>query len=247
MAERARVSQQTVSRLERGRITELSIDVLGRLLIGLEAELELNVRWRGGELDRLIDEGHAHLVASIVQILERAEWTAIPEVTYAIGRDRGSIDVLGYKPGVGAVLLVEVKTDLTTAEGTLRRHDEKVRLASEIIRARFGWPVLSVSRLLVLPDASTPRRRLARHAPLFDRAYPLRGTAFRAWLRQPTTSIGAVIFLSPTHSMGDRRDLGSRRRIRRPPQHVPERDPGESTAFRPARFIDSTVQHSEGE
>jgi hypothetical protein len=241
------VSQQTVSRLERGRVTELSIGALGGLLTEIEAELELNVRWRGGELDRVMDEGHAQLVGAIVKVLERAGWTAIVEVTYSIGRERGSIDVLGYLPGARALLVIEVKADLTTAEGTLRRQDEKVRLAPEIVRARFGWAVATVSKLLVLPDASTPRRRLARHAALFDRTHPLRGVAFRRWLMWPTSSIGAVIFLSITHGTSDRRDLGSRRRISRRPREVDEHGAAESVGFRGARFIDSTVEHSSGE
>ena len=193
---------------------EMSLDALGRLLQELEAELELNVRWRGGELDRVLHEGHAHLVAATLTRLERDGWTAMPEVTYLIGRDRGSIDVFGYEPVARAVLVVEVKADLTTAEGTLRRHDEKVRHATHIARSRFGWEVASVSRLLVLPDGSIARRRVERHATLFDGAYPLRGSALRIWLRDPTRSAGGLVFLSPTQSAGDRRDFTSRRRVR---------------------------------
>lgn len=198
LARRSGVSQQTVSRAERGRLDELSLAALDRVLRELEAELELNVRWRGGEPDRVIDEGHARLVATTIERLEREGWNAVPEVTYSFGRDRGSIDVFAYQIAAKAVLAVEVKADVTTAEGTLRRHDEKVRDAAAIARTRFGWEVGSVSRLLVLPEASTARRRLERHAALFDRAYPLRGAALLAWLRHPGKSVGGVLFLSPT-------------------------------------------------
>ena len=79
--------------------------MLGRILVELEAELELNVRWRGGELDRLLDEGHAHLVAEVIGRLDVAGWNAAPEVAYTIGRDRGSIDVLAYEKNSKALLV----------------------------------------------------------------------------------------------------------------------------------------------
>src|SRR5207244_6550465 len=169
LGRRAGVSQQTVSRVERGRISELSIDALGRVLRELEAELEINVRWRGGELDRVIDEGHAQLVATTIERREGEGWKAVPEVTYSFGRDRGSIDVFAYQDAAKAILVVEVKAGVTTVEGTLRRHDEKVRHAAAIASTRFGWEVGSVSRLLGLPDASTARGRVERHATLCDR------------------------------------------------------------------------------
>ncbi len=247
LATRAAVSQQTVSRAERGRIDELSLALLGRVLRALEAELELNVRWRGGELDRVIDEGHAHLVATTIDRLEDLGWMAIPEVTYLIGRDRGSIDVFASRPSHQAVLVVEVKADLTSAEGTLRRHDEKVRHGGQIARSRFGWDVAFVARLLVLPDASTPRRRLARHAALFDRAYPLRASALRAWLRDPGGPTGGVMFLSPTRRPSDRRDFTSRRRVRLARQPLLEHRLDQQAPVPRVRFIDSSIEHSTAE
>jgi len=241
LARRAGVSQQTVSRAERGRIDELSFRALGRMLRELEAELELSVRWRGGELDRLIDEAHAHLVAATLERLERTGWVAAPEVTYTIGRGRGSIDVLAFQPIARIALVVEVKSELTSAEATLRRHDEKVRLAPEIARARFDWDAGSVSRLLVLPAASTARRRVDRHAWLFDRTYPLRGRELRAWLAEPAASEGGLLFLSVTRLASDRRDLASRRRIRPMRRSSIDPEPVRNQGSRRVGFIDSTV------
>jgi transcriptional regulator with XRE-family HTH domain len=241
LAGRAGVSQQTVSRAERGRIDELSFRALGRILQELEGELELSVRWRGGELDRVIDEAHAHLVAAMLERLDCTGWVAAPEVTYTIGRDRGSIDVLAFQPTARIALVVEVKSELTSAEATLRRHDEKVRLAPAIARARFGWDAVSVSRLLALPAASTARRRVDRHARLFDRTYPLRGRELRAWLAEPAASEGGILFLSVTQSTSDRRELASRRRIRPMPRNSVHPEHVRNKGSRPFGFIDSTV------
>ena len=83
------------------------------------------------------------------------------------------------------LLVVEVKTELISVEATLRKHDEKVRLASRIAGEQLGWRTDRVARLLVLPESSTTRRRVARQAAVIDTAYPLRGTGVHQWLRNP--------------------------------------------------------------
>src|SRR3712207_7778841 len=44
-----------------GHISTLSLDVIRRLAGVLEARAVIDLRWRGGELDRLVDELHARL------------------------------------------------------------------------------------------------------------------------------------------------------------------------------------------
>jgi len=138
------------------------------------------------------------------------------ELTYSHFGERGSIDLVAFRPVVGALLVVEVKTEITSVEATLRKHDEKVRLGASLVRDRIGWQPRSTSRLLVLPAGSTPRRHVARHAPVFDRAYPLRGVALRAWLRAPSGQARGLLFVSSTNGIGVGRALTSRRRIRCP-------------------------------
>lgn len=208
--------------METGQCLRLSTRHVQRVLASLEAELELVVRWRGGELDRLIDEGHASLVAAVARRLAGSGWIVEAEVTYAIGGERGSIDLVALNPETRALLVVEVKADVASAEGTLRKHDEKVRLGAIIVRERFGWQVMSVSRLLVLPESTTARRRIERHRALFDHAYPERGRRFTAWLRSPERSIRAILFIPTTKVVGVRREIGSRRRVSKRPAPVRE-------------------------
>ena len=215
LARRARVSQQTVSLIETGQLRRVSIATLERVLMELEAELDVAVRWRGGELDRLLDEAHATVSGSLAAYLDARGWIVRVETTYALGRDRGSIDVLAFHAEAGSLVVGEVKVDFTSAEATLRRHDEKVRLARVIARERFGWLARSVSRLLVLPESTTSRRRVERHDALLSRAYPHRGHRLTRWLRDPAGQIAGLLFLPPTKDLGGRRTLTSRRRIRR--------------------------------
>jgi transcriptional regulator with XRE-family HTH domain len=215
VARRARGTQDDVSRVERGRIGTMTVDKVRRLAAALDAELVLTLRWRGGEVDRLMDEGHAALVGWIVSILVDAGWEAQAEVSYAISGERGSIDVLAWHASTRTLLVVEVKTELTSLEETLRKHDAKQRLAAEVAQARFRWSGPgAVCRLLVLPALTTPRRHVAKHAAVLDRAYRLRGTAAREWLNMPGGSASALVFAPLTHGARRRRGGVSRRRIR---------------------------------
>jgi len=239
----AGVSQQAVSLVETGRCRQLSITTLERVLAELEAELELVVRWRGGELDKVMDAGHADLEGALAADLARWGWRVELEVTYSIAGDRGSVDVLAFHAESRSLLVGEIKTDVTSADATLRRHDEKVRLAGSIATQRFGWHAASVSRLLVLPDASTPRRRVRSLGSVLDLVYPSRGSDVRRWLRGPAGRNAGILFLSVTNTVGDRRDRVSRRRVAHTRRPAAER--ARAGPHHPAvrGFIDSAGEH----
>ena len=159
-----------VSRLERGRIAAMAVGSVREIAQALDAEVLLVVRWRGGELDRLMDEGHATLVGRAVEILQSLGWETRSEVSYSIYGERGSIDVLAWHAPTRTLLVVEVKSELISVEETLRVHDAKLRLAPRIAAERFGWQATATARLLVLPDLSTARRRVLRHRAVLDGA-----------------------------------------------------------------------------
>lgn len=212
----AGVSQDEISLVERGRCQGAPLRTLERIVAALEAEIHIVVRWRGGEVDRLLDEGHASLVGSVTAVLEAAGWAVMPEVTFAIYRDRGSMDILAWHAATATLLVVEVKTELTSVEETLRTHDMKVRIARQVSLERVGWRGRAVARMLVLPDTSTARRRVERHAPVLDRAYAIVGRETRAWLRAPSGAPGLLVLLAPTSLGRGRCGPLSRRRVRRP-------------------------------
>ena len=234
VAERAGVSHDLVSRIERGRLDALQQRTLRDVLGALEMELAQEVRWRGGDVDRLVDEGHASLVERICALLVAAGWVVLPEVSFSVYGERGSIDVLAWHPGQRLLLVVEVKTSLQSMEELLRRHDVKVRLAPRLAGERFGWTARGVARLLVLPDDSTPRRRVARHAAMLQASYPVRGREVGAWLRNPGATRGMLIFLSPSYGERLRRGPVTRRRVRKPGAAAPVAVVGSESAVGPA-------------
>src|SRR3954454_3286763 len=155
LGERVGLSQAQVSLFERGRIDGMPIGTLRRILRGLDAELVLTVRWRGGDLERLLDARHARLGDDLTRLLRPEGWELAPEVSYSVFGERGSIDLLGWHAVTATLLVVEVKSEITSVEATLRKHDEKARLAPRIAEERFGWHAEAVGRLLVMPEHRT--------------------------------------------------------------------------------------------
>jgi hypothetical protein len=131
--------------------------------------------------------------------------------------ERGSIDVLAWHPRARLLLVVEVKTELVAIEETLRKHDQKVRLAPRIAAEQFGLKATGTARLLVLPSLSTPRRRVERHAAVMDVAYPMRTGELRRWIGSPTEPAAGLLFLDLDSGSGSGRSAISRRRIRARP------------------------------
>lgn len=194
VAARAGVSQQLVSEIELGHSASLGRDTLRSVMRAVDADTVTIVRWRGGDLDRLLDEDHAAICGRIAARLRSRGWVAWTEVTFAQYGERGSIDVLAWHADTRTLLVIEVKTELTSAEALLRSHDVKVRLAPRIAVERFGVRAETVGRLLVLRDSGANRRRLARLADTVGATYPARGEVVREWLSTPQGPLSGVLF-----------------------------------------------------
>lgn len=214
------MSQGTVSLLERGRIASMPIESVRRVLAGLDAELILIATWRGGDLERLIDAQHARLVELTADWLGDRQWVVVPEVSYSIFGERGSIDLVGWHAATATLLIVEVKSEITSVEETLRKHDAKVRLGPRVVQERFPWRPVVVARLLVVPNQRTIRRQIDSRAGIFGRAYPFRNVAVRRWLRRPVGPIDGLVFVSDTNLARTGRVRAVRKRVRVPAASV---------------------------
>ena len=197
VARRAAVSQALVSSIECGRIGGVSVATLERVFAAVGASVDLDVRWRGPALERLVDARHAALVEAAVARLTVTGWTVEVEVSYSIYGERGSIDVLAGLPDRRVALVLEVKSDLVRIDDTIRKLDEKARLVrSDIALDRFGWRPVEVARLLILPDADRTRRQVRAHGVTLGAAFPGRGSHVRAWLRDPVGPLGGLLFVA---------------------------------------------------
>src|ERR1035437_9460768 len=140
LASRCGVSQGSVSRVERGVIAGLSIENIERMAVALGGELDVRVRWRGEERDRLLDATHAAMGEELVRILTGLRWECAVEVTFAIRRELGTVDLLAWHPPTGRLLVIENKSVVPDLQRMLSSLDRKFRLARGIAAQR-GWPL----------------------------------------------------------------------------------------------------------
>jgi len=194
-----------VWRLEAGRGDELTLRLVDAVVRALSARLDLYVTWNGEGLDRLLDADHALLVDIVANELRSLGWEVAVEATFNIRGERGSIDVLGFHPPTGTVVVIEVKSVVPDVQATLFVLDRKTRLAREIAR-QLGWTARAVARVLIVGDGRTTRRRVASHEATFAIAFPHRTVAVKRWLRSPdpSQSFSGLWFLADTRRVSAR-------------------------------------------
>jgi hypothetical protein len=188
------MSRTAIHRIERGGGEDVTGRTLRRVAAALDARFEQRVLWRGEQLDRLLDRNHAAIVETVVRWLTAEGWQVVPEATFAIAGERGSIDVLAFHPGSGALLVIEVKSVMPDVQATVAGLDRKARLGPAVAHAR-GWSPRTVSRLLVLPSDTTTRRRVAAHAATLGSVLPVRTREVRRWARDPVGSLAGILFV----------------------------------------------------
>ncbi len=215
VAAMAGVSRSLIAAIDRGQLDGVTLGSLRRATSAMGADFDLFLRWRGERLDRLVDEHHAALVEVVVRLLRDAGWEVATEVSFSIWGERGSIDILAFHPTERVLLVVEVKSVVPDSQETLHRLDQKTRLGPVIARDP-GWEATNASRLLVVGESSTSRRRIARLASTYDVAFPDRGVGVRRWLREPRRRISGLLFLSNDSHGGRNQRTVARERVRRP-------------------------------
>jgi transcriptional regulator with XRE-family HTH domain len=184
LAAAAHVSRGVIARLEQGHAARVTIETLDKVATALGGRVICRLTWSGEGLDRLLDADHAAIVEAVVRVLRSSDWLVATEVSFSIFGERGSIDVLAFHSDERILLVVEVKSIVPDIQSTLMTLDRKERLARQIGRER-GWDARSVSRLLVIHENRTARRRIEAHGAIFNNAFPDRAREIRRWLAAP--------------------------------------------------------------
>lgn len=207
----AGVSQDLVSRLERGLLDGVTVRRLRAVISALDMELALIPRWRGAELDRLLGARHSVLHEEVGAWLAGiGGWQTAPEVTFAIYGERGVIDILAWHAASRSLLVIELKTEIGDVQELVGTMDRKLRLARQVARER-GWDAATVSGWVIVAASRTNRRRVAAHATMLRSAYPADGRQMSAWIREPR---GAIVALSAWERRSPYRRIAPTRRIR---------------------------------
>jgi len=171
------VSRGTVSRIERGHLDQVSLASIRAVAKALDVRVDLVPRWRGGDLDRLLNSRHSALHEQVARsFAERPEWLTAPEVSFAIYSERGVIDILAWHAGRQMLLVIELKTDIVDVNELLGTLDRKRHLAWQVARER-GWDVRERTRVsLWVIVAESRTNRAASAGPRRDAS---RGAASR--------------------------------------------------------------------
>lgn len=192
----AGVDQKIVSLLESGRFERVSVARFRRVCAALGIQPVLELRWRGGQADRLIDRDHARIVEVVVAELARLGWETTPEFTFNVWGERGSVDILAWHPGRRVLLLIEVKTRLTDLQRFLMSMSKKLRLVPGVVAEERGWRRAGLGHVVVVLDSRANRSTVATHGATFAATFPARTAAVRAWLRSPVDDLAGVWFLA---------------------------------------------------
>lgn len=215
----AGVSRGLISRIERGHLDGVPLRTLRRVAAVLEIRLDLVPRWRGGDLDRIVNARHARLHELVARHMASLPgWSFQPEVSFAIYRDRGVIDILCFHAARNALLVIELKTEIVDVNELVGTLDRKVRLAIEIARQR-GWPVragVTVSAWVIVSASRTNRRRVDDHRTMLRAALPADGRSIQGWLTDPARPIRALSFWPDSHQESVGTGLTAVRRVRAP-------------------------------
>jgi transcriptional regulator with XRE-family HTH domain len=215
VAAAAGVSQGVVSFVERGQLERVSLSAIRSIGAALDVGLPFTPRWRGGELDRLLDAAHARLVEHVTATLAGTGWVVVVEYSFNHFGDRGSVDVLAWQERCGALLLVEVKSRLVDLQALMLTGSRKLRVVPGLLARERGWRARCVATVVVMPGTRFNRDVVERHAATFGAAYPARSRDVRRWLREPEGSMRGLWFVAPTRQVRRTRDRRGAMRVRR--------------------------------
>jgi transcriptional regulator with XRE-family HTH domain len=214
VARRSGVPRETIGELERDGVGRVRLDALRAVAEALGLRLDIGLRWRGGDLDRVVNAGHAALHEAVARYLAGLlGWTWVPEVSFSIYGERGIIDMLAWHGATRCLLVIELKTELVDPQALVATMSTRVRLARQIAHDH-GWLPEHVAAWVIVVDTKSNRRRLAQHARLLRTAFPADGRRMAGWMRHPAGTISALSFWSNVAAPPVRADVGLTRRVR---------------------------------
>ena len=209
------VTRATVAKVEHSQADDVQLKRTRAICMALDVRLELVPRWRGGDLDRVLNARHSAMAESMVTAFGRLDgWIVRPEVSFSIWGERGVIDLLAWHPARRALAVIELKTELVDIGELLATADRRRRLAPRIGREQ-GWDPLIVGSWIVVLETSTNADRVLRHKALLRAAFPTGGREMSRWLRDPSSEISSLSLRSMPELRNARAGLVKRVRRRR--------------------------------
>ena len=164
VAEKAGISPSAVGRHESGVVGSLSLLEQHAAVFGLRVDVRMI--GRSGSLMRLSDEEHARIVEIVAAWFREHGFLIVPEASFSEWGERGRIDLLAYYPAAGALVIVEVKTQLLDLQDLFGSLNVKERLSATIAERR-GWKVSRCVTVLAVANTAANRTVVREHPSLF--------------------------------------------------------------------------------
>jgi transcriptional regulator with XRE-family HTH domain len=185
LARRANTSQAAVSRLESGRIEEIDLGLVGRVLDAFHARVELTIDIPHlSDRRRQRDPAHARCVAFVRNRLAAIGWTVRTEVEIVAGRSQGWMDLFAQHGPTATVGVFEIKTDIDDA-GRVERQIAWYEREAFATARRLGWESRGLVSAVLVLDTERAERRLRENRDILDHDFPVRASELLAWLTQP--------------------------------------------------------------
>jgi transcriptional regulator with XRE-family HTH domain len=190
VAEHAAVHQTTVSRVERGRLPDVTVRTLARLCAALEVNLVLQARspvifGRAEQRDRV----HALCVGAVRRGLTTDGWLVAVELEIVEPQARGWIDLLAFDPTSHRLLVIEVKTEIHDLGAVQRQLGWYARAAWPAAQ-RIGWRPRRADAILVVLATTTNDEFLQANRESIRDAFPVRGRAVATLVDRATEPSG---------------------------------------------------------
>jgi transcriptional regulator with XRE-family HTH domain len=187
LARRLDTNQTAIRRLQTGGATinsHLATAALDQL--GIRLSIDANPVGLPGRREQR-DVVHARCCGYVARQLTKRGWQVRSEVEIGEGRFRGWIDLLAYRPSDGALLVIEVKTEIDDIGRILRSLGWYVRSSRDAAQA-FGWqPRVIIPVLIALATVETDAR-LAANGDLVRNDLSGGAADLAAWIEDSTAA-----------------------------------------------------------
>ena len=205
--------------VECGRLEDLAVRTVRAIAAVLKLDLVFAVRNDGAAIDRLLDRAHSDLVDFVARRLESEGWIVVVEFSFNHYGDRGSVDILAWHPGRAALLIIEVKSELTDIQALFRAIDMKARVVPPLAARDRAWRAQPVDLVIVVADTSRQRKTVADRAAIFAAGFPARTVEVRRWIGDPSrANLRGLWFVRPASTTGTIHKPSPPKRVRRPKQ-----------------------------
>jgi transcriptional regulator with XRE-family HTH domain len=183
LARRVGLSASTVPRIENRRLDGLSVATAGRILEELGVAFEFRPAFVADPPQQR-DAAHARCSAYVRRRLEGRGWEVAQEVEVGSARSRGWIDVLAFERSRGAVLVVEIKTELMNV-GAVQRNMSWYEREAWGAAKRQRWHPRRVTGLVLLLATEANEGSIRANRELMKQWCPVRAIEMDGWLRDP--------------------------------------------------------------